>query len=115
MKISILAAIVASIFLTSNAFGEQSLYEAYEELSEVSKEFQEKTETKQGISSTRSILEEKNFHLSNFKVEITAQGDIFLASDQYMCRFFRVKTSRDFLECYERQAPYKYELWRSWD
>ena len=121
MKISILAAIVASIFLTSNAFGERSLHEAFEKLSEAyeqlyeaHEEFRERTDFEWAyieweFRMASSILEKNNLNISDFKVDITAQDNVFLASDQYMCKFvtFELVPAVNALECYKRQEPYE--------
>ena len=103
VKISILAAIAASVFLTSNAFGEQSVSEAYWELVK-----KRKIETK--ISIVRSILESKNLNPSDFTIEANAEGYVFVTSDQYLCKLDYGRFYHG-LDCYQRQAPYEYEAW----
>ena len=116
VKISILAAIATSVFLTSNAFGEQSVSEAYGEL-------MKKQELEAKISMARFVLESKNLNPSDFTIEANAEGDVFVTSDQYLCKLdygglhYGEQVTMitgiiiNSLNCYQKQAPYEYESW----
>ena len=83
MKCLFLTAVVASVFFASNAFGEDSPSKVYNKLKQ---EAQQEAAEQKRFNDIEYALKAKGLDRSNFRLEVTESGDVFLMSDKEVCR-----------------------------